>query len=121
LLAVVFVDVEGYASSDEFKNWNGDWKTNLLEDPETPGWEHIDKTWVPTVPVTAWWETKTGHSLLRTQLPLMLAWAITVHKIQGLTLEQTVIDLSFVDLALGLSFVAMSQVKTLWYFVHHFP
>jgi ATP-dependent exoDNAse (exonuclease V) alpha subunit len=42
---------------------------------------------------------------------MQLAWAITVHKIQGLTLDKAVIDLGEVDFTPGLSFVAMSQVK----------
>jgi ATP-dependent exoDNAse (exonuclease V) alpha subunit len=38
---------------------------------------------------------------------------MTVHKSQGMTLERAVIDLGEKDFALGLSFVAISRVKTL--------
>ena len=38
---------------------------------------------------------------------------MTVHKSQGLTLDKAVIDLGEKDFTPGLSFVALSQVKTL--------
>jgi ATP-dependent exoDNAse (exonuclease V) alpha subunit len=38
---------------------------------------------------------------------------ITIHKHQGLTLEKVVVELGDTDFSVGLSFVAISQVKTL--------
>ena len=43
----------------------------------------------------------------------MLAWGITIHKSQGLTLEKAVVELGSKDFSAGLTFVAISQVKTL--------
>jgi hypothetical protein len=49
----------------------------------------------------------------RKQFPLMVSYAITVHKSQSITVDKMVTDLSERDFQTGLSYVAVSRVKML--------
>jgi hypothetical protein len=49
----------------------------------------------------------------RTQFPLVLAYAITIHKSQSASLDQAVLNISQRDFALGLTYVAISRVRSL--------
>ena len=49
----------------------------------------------------------------RKQFPLILAFAVTVHKCQGLSLDCAVMDLSNEVFCLGMAYMALSRVKCL--------
>ena len=54
-----------------------------------------------------------NYYVYRTQFPLILAYAVTIHKCQGLSLDCAIIDLSSKVFSDGMSYVALSRVKTL--------
>ena len=67
---------------------------------------------VPITPLRRTWSSSRGQCS-RLQLPLKLAWAVTIHKSQGLTLDKVVIDVGKREFSSGLTFVACSRVRQL--------
>lgn len=47
----------------------------------------------------------------RKQIPLNLAYSITIHKSQGLTLDKAIVDIGPRETTPGLSYVALSRVR----------
>lgn len=60
------------------------------------------------------WEMMDGETVLASvkQVPLRCAWAITIHKSQGMTLDRAVMDLRR-TFAPGMGYVALSRVENL--------
>ena len=67
---------------------------------------------VPIPPLRRSW-VASGCQCSRLQLPLKLAWAVTIHKSQGLTLNKLTVDIGKKEFSAGLTFVAISRVRRL--------
>ena len=59
------------------------------------------------------WKSETNKSVGLSQIPLIYSWAITIHKAQGLTLENAIIDIGSNIFAYGQTYVALSRLKSL--------
>ena len=59
------------------------------------------------------WQSERLAGIAVKQLPLIYAWAITIHKAQGLTLEQAIMDIGENIFECGQTYVALSRVKSL--------
>ena len=59
------------------------------------------------------WQSPDYPSIVLSQYPLQLAWALTIHKIQGATLSMAQIDIGSSIFEYGQTYVAMSRVKSL--------
>jgi hypothetical protein len=70
-------------------------------------------TIVPVPCVEREWTSDGKDLLSRFMLPLQLAWAITIHKAQGLTLPRVVLSVGPTERYLGIFFVAISRVRAL--------
>ena len=77
-----------------------------------PAWHPDYPRVVPIPPITAKW-MKGIHFQSRTQVPLSLAHATTIHKSQGWTLDKVKVDIGNKEICRGISFVAFSRARSL--------
>ena len=82
-----------------------------FDDYKGPSISETIPSCVPICPITISSGTSTKHE--RQKLPLRLAWALTTHKSQGLTLSNAWINIGKTESALGLAYIAISRVKML--------
>jgi len=59
------------------------------------------------------WKLEDNEHISRCQIPLILAYAITIHKCQGSTLESAYIDIGSSIFEYGQAYVALSRVKSI--------
>ena len=59
------------------------------------------------------WISETNKKIGVAQIPLIYAWAITIHKSQGVTLDAAIMDIGRTIFEHGQTYVALSRVKTL--------
>ena len=66
---------------------------------------------IPIAPAT--WECDEMDGVCRRQIPLKLAYAITIHKAQGATLDCALIDVGIATFEYGQAYTALSRVKNM--------
>ena len=59
------------------------------------------------------WKSENVPGISVFQIPLILAWGITIHKAQGLTLDKAIIDIGKDLFEAGQMYVALSRIKSL--------
>ena len=95
------LDFDEYIIYVKFQN-------GMIEPVEQHTWELFKYTWNDELKKI---ETQKAGSF--SQYPLKLAWAVTIHKSQGKTFDNVLIDLGYGTFAPGQLYVALSRCKSI--------
>ena len=67
---------------------------------------------IPVPPIVFEWHNSL-KTLSQQQIPLLLSYAMTIHKSQGQTMRKAVVDIGNIEMAAGCTFVTLSRLKNL--------
>ncbi|CAC5412858.1 unnamed protein product [Mytilus coruscus] len=91
---------------------------NVKFDNDKIGKKHLKKSVIidaslkGSVRIKLFQDNLYGKKFIRKQIPLKLAWAATIHKVQGMTVQQIVVSLKKIFQP-GMAYVALSRATTL--------
>lgn len=89
----------------------GEHPESILVDFDKGGLQKIE-------PVSCKFNAKHGYGTIeRLQIPLILAWAVTCHKLQGITVESAVLSLGKEIFCAGQAYVMLSRIRGLDKFI----